>query len=214
MSKMKKLSALSVLAAAVIILMGATSCDPNKKGKKSEEPVVTEAVNVENAIGIAHEYMNLNYGTGYRWYECCILMKDYLDEDTDGAVEGVSNVFQVLEPHGSSIDTHVVLIATNGENTTVEVKHGFWVEDFPLNEEAIEITYEQAFERVMAANYPKPHSRHCVLRKEVGPVAANTQYIFGNNSAQLYVDAQTGEVTDTNPVYDGSGFGMPLGEWP
>ena len=120
---MKKLSALSVLAAAVIILMGATSCDPKNKGKKSEEPVVTEAVNVENAIGIAREYMYLNYGAGYRWYECCILMKDYLDEDTNGAVEGVSNVFQVLEPHGSSIDTHVVLIATNGENTTVEVKH-------------------------------------------------------------------------------------------
>lgn len=83
-----------------------------------------------------------------------------------------------------------------------------------MNDELIKLTYKDAFDRVMATNCPKPHSQHVVLRKELGPKVANPQYIFGNSSAQLYVDAVTGEVRDTNPVFEGLNLGTPLGEWP
>ena len=88
------------------------------------------------------------------------------------------------------------------------------MEDFPLNDEAIVLTFTEALDRVLAANYPKPHSKYVVLRKEIGPKAANPQYIFGNLKSQLYVDATTGAVSDSNPVFAVKGFTIPLGEWP
>ena len=70
-----------------------------------------------------------------------------------------------------------------------------------------------ALERINQVNAPKPHSRYCVLRKEIAPNDINPQYIFGNSRAQLYVDAVTGTVCTENPAFAG-GFGLPLGEWP
>ena len=100
------------------------------------------------------------------------------------------------------------------DTSTIEVKEGFWVEDYPLNNEAVCISFEEAFTKLMEANCPKPHSRHCVLRKEIGPVDANPQYIFGNSRAQIYVDATTGEVSTINPVFPDTNLNGPLGEWP
>ena len=51
------------------------------------------------------------------------------------------------------------------------------------------------------ANIPKPHSKNVVLRKEIGSLDANPQYIFGNSQAQVYVDAVTGEVRGYNPAF-------------
>jgi hypothetical protein len=87
------------------------------------------------------------------------------------------------------------------------------MEDSPLDKEPVKVTFAEALEKLNQVNFPKPHSRYCVLRKEVGPKDANVQYIFGNSHAQLYVDAVTGEVTDHNPVFGGD-LGKPLGEWP
>ena len=71
----------------------------------------------------------------------------------------------------------------------------------------------QAYEKMMNANCPKPHSRHCVLRREVGPIAdINPQYIFGNDQMQVYVDAMTGEVRTNNPVFP-EDFKPELGAW-
>ena len=100
------------------------------------------------------------------------------------------------------------------DTSNIEVKEGFWVEDYPLNNEAVCISFEEAFTKLMEANCPKPHSRHCVLRKEIGPVDANPQYIFGNSRAQIYVDATTGEVSTINPAFPDANLNGPLGEWP
>ena len=166
-------------------------------------PAITELV-VENVVSTDREYMFMNYGEGYRWF----------DEECDGTVTGISNVFQVVEEKDKGADTFVVLAAHTPDTTAYEVKHGFWVEDFPMNEEQIKVTFAQAFEKLNQVNYPKPHSKQCVLRKQVGPKACNPQYIFGNAHAQLYVDAVTGEVSNTNPAYGDIKLETPLGEWP
>jgi hypothetical protein len=67
----------------------------------------------------------------------------------------------------------------------------------------------------MAVNFPKPHSKHVTLRNPIGPVAINTQWIFGNVHEQIWVDAVTGECANSNPAFpETKGFKMPLGEWP
>ena len=139
-------------------------------------------------------------------------MADYLDsENTSDSISGISNIFQTIEKKGEGFDTQVIMFSHVGDSTQIDIVHSFWVEDMPMD--SIKLTFKEAYEKMMATNLPKPHSRNCVLRKELGPIDANPQYIFGNSKAQIYVDAITGDVTDKNPVYPSS-LKMPLGEWP
>ena len=213
--KLKTLFSILMLS----LMIGFNSCTQCKGvSEAANDTTFTEAKSfvVENIISTDRQDMFLNYAQDYRWFETCIQLEDYLDdENCDGTVHSVSNVFQVVEEKGNGADVYVVLYSHLRDTTTIDVKHGFWVEDFVLNEEAIAITFDAAFEKLMEANCPKPHSKYCVLRKQIGPADANPQYIFGNSHAQVYVDAVTGDVSVTNPVFpDDKGFTMPLGEWP
>lgn len=206
-----------MLIASIISALVITACKCNSDNQQVAEPVVEDVtLVVENTVSMDKEAMFLNYSTDYRWYETCIVMQDYLDEETDGTIAGVSNVFQVVRNReDNSYDTEVVLFAHTRNTNSEEVKIGLWVGDFPLNNEEINLTFAEAFEKVMETNYPKPHSRNCVLRREVGPTPnVAPQYIFGNQRYQIYVDAKTGNVTDSNPAFGGLNLGTPLGEWP
>lgn len=209
-------SILLVMSMLLCLTVGFTSCNgcKNEPTEPEATPEVAKLI-VENVTNADRQYMFTNYGGDYRWFESCIVLKDFLDEDCDGTVAGISNVFQVVEEQGNGADVFVILAAHTPDTTAYEIKHGFWVEDSPLNNEKIKVTFAQAFEKVNQVNLPKPHSRQVVLRKQVGPVDANPQYIFGNSHAQLYVDAVTGDVSDKNPCFpEDKGFKMPLGEWP
>ena len=182
---MKKFLILALLAFVACIIV---SC----KHKKKE--LVKKELNVESLISSDKELVAQTYGE-YKWYETSIGLKDFLDND-GGEVASVSNIFQVMIDN----DVHVVICTHTETEDKADVIHTFWVEDFPM--EDIKVTYQEALEIINKVNYPKPHSKHCVLRKQVGPKPCNPQYIFGNQQAQLYVDAVTGEVTDKNPAFN------------
>lgn len=202
-----------------VLCMGLVSCNSCKSEKADNatndtvEAVVTNdsALVVENVLGLDKQYMFTNYGKDYRWYETCIVLKDFLDEENDGTITGVSNIFQVVFEKNNGADVNVIMFTHVGDSTQMDIKQGFWVEDMPMNDNAIKVTFKEAYDKVMAVNLPKPHSRHVVLRKEVGPNTINPQYIFGNAQAQIYVDAVTGAVTDKNPAFPAE-LKMPLGE--
>jgi len=182
-------------------------------GCKKHKLTTTE-LNVENVTNTDKQYMFTNYGGDYRWFETCILLKNYLDEENDGSIAGISNVFQVVENKDEkSADVFVIFAAHTPDTTSYEVKQGFWVEDSPLNEEEIKLTYKQAYEKIMQVNLPKPHSKNCILRKPIGPVECNPQYVFGNVQKQIWVDAVTGDICESNPAFPDE-LKMPLGEWP
>ena len=145
-----------------------------------------------------------------------MIINNFLDEENDGSLAEVVNVFQAVIERGSGFDTKVYKFQHFSDGTNVNDSiNGFWVEDQPLNEEAIKLTYKEAYDKLMATNCPKPHSRYVTLRKQVGPIDANPQYIFGNLRETVFVDAVTGEVSDVNPAF-GPNFQLskPLGEWP
>ena len=204
---------------SAVLCMSLASCNSCKSEKPEtatdSTTVVTNdsAMVVENVVGMDRQYMFTNYGKDYRWFETCIVLKDFLDEENDGTITGVSNIFQVVFEKEGGADVNVIMFTHVGDSTQMDIKNAFWVEDMPMNDDAIKVTFKEAYEKVMAINLPKPHSRHCVLRKQVGPVTANPQYIFGNSEAQIYVDAVTGDVTDKNPAFPAD-LKMPLGEWP
>lgn len=193
---MKKVILFLVAALCAGVLCSCNSC---KKQEKKE--AVKEGLVWERTASLDKEYMFNNYGGDYRWFESCILLKDYLDEENDGTITGISNVFQVVNEAGKSADVFVVLATHTPDTVAYEVKQGFWVEDMDMSKEIIKLSFEEAYNKMMAANMPKPHSKNCVLRKQVGPKDANPQYIFGNIQSQIYVDAITGDVTDKNPAF-------------
>lgn len=186
---MKKI--LLIFLMASLFLVG---CNHKKKELKMQE------LNVENVISSDKEFMYLNYSPDYTWFETCILLKDYLDADADVVVAGISNVFQVVTQIDEGYDTEVILSSHTPTVSQVDVKKGFWVEDLPLD--SVKLTFKEAVEKVQSVNYPKPHSKQVVLRKQLGPKNCNAQYIFGNVQSQLYVDAINGNVTDKNPAYE------------
>lgn len=214
---MKKLFLFALVCA---MFMGITSCN-SLKSKNEDKAVgdVDTTLVVENLISTDREAMTLNFNKDYRWYETCIVNQEYFDgEKADKPiVTGVSNIFQYLvNATEKSADVQVVMYTHVKDSTVTEIKSGFWVGDEPMNDKQIKLTYVEAYNKMMATNMPKPHSRQCVLRKELGPKDCNPQYIFGNVRAQIYVDAVTGNVTDKNPAYEGFEVKLnkPLGEWP
>lgn len=208
------------------LCIGFTSCNGCKSEKKVDKQeavqgsdangVLAEPI-VENLISTDRQGMFLKYNndsTHYRWYETCIRLNDFLDEDPDGSFEIVTNIFQVIVEIGNGADTYVYKSQYFAGKHQVDSIHGFWMEDEPLNDKPIKLTYKQAFERAMQSNAVKPHSKNCILRCPVGPKDINAQYIFGNISEQIWVDAVTGEVKTSNPAFDKVTISKPLGEWP
>jgi nitrate reductase alpha subunit len=224
---MKKL-----LIAAVAATLVFTACE---KEKKNVAPAATETttenatvdatvsaakgtLNVEHVVATDKQTMFTQFNKDYRYFESQITLKNFMDgENASAEVAEINNVFQVVDiaEDQKSADVHVVMFNHVGDKTETTVINSFWVEDYALNDEAIKVTFEQAFDKMMKANIVKPHSRKCTLRKEIGPKEANPQWIFGNSRAQVYVDAVTGDVSAINPAFGQEiKLGAPLGEWP
>lgn len=208
-----------ILLMAISLMFSFNSCDWFNKNKDNEKKEII----VENVVKADRDYMTENYGNTYVWYETQIFLNDYLDEECDGSFSEIVDVFQVITTIDSAkFDTKVIKMYHVADSSYIEEIEGFWVEDMNMNDEIISVTYKQAFQLINEVNFPKPHSKNCVLRKEVGPIETNPQYIFGNIESQLYVDALTGDVTDESPSFCDEviendsieDVNTPLGEWP
>lgn len=189
---MKKI--LFVLIGGLII----AGCSCSKKNSKEQE--VAKLV-VENTISTDREAMSLK-NPNYKWFETGVVFENYLDEENDGTISEVVNVFQTVEGDSISFDTKVFKFQhfSDGTFANDSIK-GFWIEDFPLNEEEIKVTFDSAFVLINQVNLPKPHSKYCTLRKPIGPKPCNAQWIFGNVQSQLWIDAKTGEIRESNPAF-------------
>ena len=213
-----------MFSAVICAMIGLASC--SSCGSKQENNLGTEAkdsvaqvgkIDVEHAIAMDRQAMYLKFGDQYRWYETDMRLPEFLDgENVTSEPTILVNIFQSIVEFDNGADTYVWKFQHFPDGTVLtDSIHGFWIENFPLNEDVIKFSYKEAFDRMMESNFPKPHSRNVVLRNPVGPVGINAQWIFGNISEQLWVDAVTGDVKNSNPAFpEEKGFKMPLGEWP
>ena len=222
---MKKLM-LFVLSALFCLVLGFSSC--TGCDNKAQDEVVKDttelavkdsvvAINVEHAIAMDRQAMYLKFKDDYRWYETDILLPEFLNaENVTSDPVMVVNIFQSVVERGNGFDTWVWKFQHLNNGTVLKDSvQGFWIENNALNDEAIKLKYTEAFDRIMQTNAPKPQSKHVTLRNPIGPIAINTQWIFGNIHEQLWVDAVTGDVKNSNPAFpEEKGFKMPLGEWP
>lgn len=244
---MKKFS-MFIMSLILCLSMAFTSCNScsSNNNKLNEVEELTYAVtgldvNYINVSDIS--WMGMHYpDVDWNWFECCIDMEDFIDEADTCNVVAVANIFsfiQILDTVTGSYQPTVILRAHVGDTMVMEEKIGLWVGDDPMNEyNPMKVDFAHAWNNIMMTNCVKPHSRHCVLRKEVGPVAGvDPTYIFGNQTAQVYVMSNTGEVTTINPAFpqgnlheapetdtivsefdvygpNNMRIGCPLGEWP
>lgn len=214
---------LFMMSLIMVALIGFTSCNGCKKEAQDESKADTIAVaatgvlDVEHAIAMDRQAMYLNHGGDYRWYETEILLPEFMDGD-NATSEPVMivNVFQTVVERGNGFDTWVHKYQHFSDGTVLNDSiQGFWIENYPMEDKEIKLKYAEAWEKMMEVNFPKPHSKHVTLRNPIGPVAINTQWIFGNVNEQIWVDAVTGTCTNSNPAFpEEKGFKMPLGEWP
>jgi len=224
---MKKLSLL-MMSLIFSLALGLSSCNGCQSGtvqtqKDSTEVVLkdstaaTVALNVEQTISLDRQAMYVNHGGDYRWYETDILLPTFMDSD-DATSDPVMvvNIFQTVVERENGFDTWVYKYQHFNDGTVLtDSVAGFWVENYPLEDKVLKLKYTEAWDRMMAVNFPKVHSKHVTLRNPIGPVAVNTQWIFGNIKEQIWVDAVTGNCTNSNPAFpEAKGFKMPLGEWP
>lgn len=188
---------ITLLAVAVLMLTTASCTSCNSEVKKMETVV-------ETTIQSDYTYMADNYGPDFIFYESDILLNEFLDdENCTGTVYAVTNVFEVVTTIDSvSYQPTVVMITHTADVFQVKEVQGTWIEDFAIDADEVALTYRQAYKQLMKANYPKPHSRNCILRKPVGPVRCNAQYVFGDISTPYFVDAVTGNVTNSNPAFN------------
>jgi hypothetical protein len=215
---MKKGFILAFLMGLVMSFMSCTGCNSSKEDIKLQDSVVaTTVLDVEHSIALDRQTMYVNYKDNYRWYETEILLPEFMDSDSATSnPEMIVNVLQsiVEEGNGADVWVHKFQHFKNGEIVHDSIQ-GFWIENYALNDEVIKLKYTEAWDRMMQTNFPKPHSRYATLRNPIGPVAVNTQWIFGNIQEQIWVDAVTGDTKNSNPAFpEEKGFKMPLGEWP
>ena len=183
--------------AALAVVAGLASC----KCTREQEPVV---LNPEATISVDRDAMAA-VDSAYRWFETRAEYDNFFDADTTLTLNKVESIFQVAVEDSLGIKTYVYdfVHELGVEDADPEVVEGFVLDDMPLNTVEVAITFDEALERMMEANLPKPHSTKAVLRRELGPKqGVNAQYIFGNIEAQVFVDAVTGDVTDKNPAFD------------
>ena len=184
-----------VILASILIAFAVSSC----KCTRDEDPVVEFP---EATIAADRAKMDEEVST-YKWFETRVEYDNFFDADTTLAVSKVESLFQVAveDPLGIKTFVYDFVHEPGVENDTIpEPIEAFILDDKPLNDELITLTFSEALARLNAANLSKPHSTKVVLRKAVGPKLANVQYIFGNTEEQVFVDAVTGDVTDHDPV--------------
>lgn len=203
---MKKIFAILMVVLLAVFTVSCTSCH-----RESEEQLLganaayeVTGLDVEQTIALDNEYMAANHGK-YRFLECCIDAENWMDESDTFNVKGIANFYTVvtMTPDSMSGTVMVYMIAHTADTTVYLSKEGLWVGDDPMNDHyPFKVTFSEAYDNMMRANCVKPHSRHCVIRREVGEKDIEPIYIFGNQDAQVYVSTETGNVTTTNPAYN------------
>lgn len=206
-----------LLFSLMLSFQSCTNCSNQPTETVKAQTEMVAGIDVDHAIAMDRQEMYMKFKDNYRWYETDMRLPEFLDaENVTSEPEILVNIFQSIEEFDNGADTYVWKFQHFPDGTVAKDSiHGFWIENFALDEDSVKLNYKAAFERMMQANAPKPHSKNVVLRNPIGPVGVNAQWIFGNINEQLWVDAVTGDVRNSNPAYpEEKGFKMPLGEWP
>lgn len=191
-----------MLTIVAFMASGCGSCQSEKAKQEQKDTVITASV--EDIIATSRQTMyKIADGNGYKYFETTVKLSEFIDsESQNGDFVEVTNAFQLIIPKDKGYETKVWKIGVTLDGAfEKEYEGAFYLENFPLNDEKIDLTFKQALERLQQANVVKPHNQYVVLRKPVGPFPCNVQWIFGGSKDAVFVDAVTGDVRTVNPAF-------------
>ena len=204
---MKKILFIGLLLAIAGIV--ATGCGSCQSGNNKQEVVSNSdydgvvkdfTAGVEHIIAVHRQTMNgIANGKYFSWYETKVLFNDILTMENidDLHVVDVTDVFQTFSPDLCQTITSNVVKGTLIPAPVPDI----WIEDFDMGVSEIILTVDDVLQRLKEWNGVLPESRGIVLRKPVGPQPCNPQYVIGNTSDVIFVDAVTGDITDWCPAF-------------
>ena len=197
-------TALTVNLFVMLYMTGCIHCDDT----------TSKIISFDDCMRRDNNWMEQRYGNDYRWYECGITMKSYLDEDKDGAIYDLTNVFMVRSDPGKSYDTNIILLHHGRHGDGVYHLESQWVqEDVSMKQDQINVIFKESLVKAKSVK-PLLHTKHVVLRKQLGPNDSNPQYIYGNNHGFLFIDATTGTVSHDSPALSGTDLATKMSDWP
>ena len=129
---MKKSFILTFLFGLVLFFSACSGCT------SKEEPVVTNSdttIVVDKVVKEDFDSMFNKYGKEeFRFYETDILLKNFLDEENDGDIAELVNIYQVVtELDSTSFDTYVYKVQHFSNGTVLKDSvNGFWIENEPI----------------------------------------------------------------------------------
>lgn len=222
---MKKCVFFSLLfAIACIMTTGCSSCKSEnpKQDVPQQEQVVYDSdydgvlpdftKGADHIIALQRQEMfNAVNGGYYVWYETKFTFNDSIKDTTLDEIKlvEITSTFQTFAPNLSWTITDNVAKGHLFPHPTP----GTWIEDFDMSDAEIKLTIEDVIERLKAWDGIMPPAMCFYLRKPVGPVPCNAQYVAGNPMQVIFIDAVTGDITDWNPAFK-KDLEKPLGEWP
>ena len=211
-----------LLAIACIMVMGCSGCQSGNEEQPKEEKGLFSAdydgvlpdlsQGAEHIIALQRQTMfNLVGGKTYYWYETKFTLDGELTADDLNELEisEITSTFQTFSP-----DLCYQITTNAAKGTLIPAPTpGLWIEDFDLSKAIVKLTVKDALQKLSEWNGVLPEgSTFIILRKPVGPIECNAQYVIGNPFEAVWVDAVTGKVTDKCPAFPT--LAKPLGEWP
>ena len=144
---------------------------------------------------------NLAGGVKYEWRNSRVILNDVITmENIDELhVTDVNDVFCYWNERGPWV-----------QYVNSNVKYGVqipwpindvWIEDSDLSNLQIQLSAEDALQRLKEWNGIIPPATFLTLRCPVGPKDCNAQWVIGNVYDVIFIDAVTGEINDSNPAF-------------
>ncbi|MBR5395814.1 MAG: hypothetical protein IK144_12160 [Bacteroidaceae bacterium] len=144
---------------------------------------------------------NLAGGVKYEWRNSRVILNDVITmENIDELhVTDVNDVFCYWNERGSWVQ-YVNSNVKNGVQIPWPI-NDIWIEDSDLSNLQIQLSAEDALQRLKEWNGIIPPATFLTLRCPVGPKDCNAQWVIGNVNDVIFIDAVTGEINDSNPAF-------------
>lgn len=204
-----------LLVATALMINSCKGCKQSEEQKVKSEEAATAAV-YHDYDGVVQDFTagvsqiqalhrqtvyHLAGGVNYEWRNSRVILNDTITtENIDGLhVTDVNDVFCYWNERGPWVQ-YVNSNVKNGLQIPWPI-NDVWIEDSDLSNLQIELSAEDALLRLKEWNGVVPPANFITLRCPVGPEECNAQWVIGNVYNTIFIDAVTGDITDSNPAF-------------
>lgn len=204
-----------LLVATALMINSCKGCKQSEEQKVKSEEAATAAV-YHDYDGVVQDFtagvsqiqalhrqtvFHLAGSVNYEWRNSRVILNDTITtENIDGLhVTDVNDVFCYWNERGPWVQ-YINSNVKNGLQIPWPI-NDVWIEDSDLSNLPIELSAEDALLRLKEWNGVVPPANFITLRCPVGPEECNAQWVIGNVYNTIFIDAVTGDITDSNPAF-------------